>query len=59
MNILILFFALSALKNKLVFGANASNTFAEAHAPTQVYIMQIDVHFHEWWYSIKWFFYIE
>ena len=40
-----LFFALAALENKLVFGADVSNTFAEAHAPAQVYFMQIDVQF--------------
>jgi Reverse transcriptase (RNA-dependent DNA polymerase) len=46
-----LFFALAALENKLVFGADVSNTFAEAHAPAQIYFMQIDVQFCEWWCS--------
>ena len=46
-----LFFALAALENKLVFGADVSNAFAEAHAPAQVYFMRIDVQFREWWCS--------
>jgi hypothetical protein len=37
-----MFFALSALKNKLVFGADISNTFAEANAPAQEYFMCIN-----------------
>ena len=44
-----LFFALAALENKLVFGADVSNAFAEAHAPAQVYFLRIDVQFREWW----------
>jgi hypothetical protein len=32
-----LFFALAALENKLVFGADVSNAFAEANAPEQAY----------------------
>jgi hypothetical protein len=44
-----LFFALAALENKLVFGADVSNAFAEANAPAQEYFMRIDTQFHDWW----------
>jgi hypothetical protein len=44
-----LFFALAALENKLVYGADVSNAFAEAAAPPQVYYMCVDTQFHEWW----------
>jgi hypothetical protein len=44
-----LFFALAALENKLVFGADVSNAFAEATAPAQVYFMRVDTQFREWW----------
>jgi hypothetical protein len=44
-----LFFALAALQNKLVFGADVSNAFAEANAPEQAYSMRVDTHFREWW----------
>jgi hypothetical protein len=44
-----LFFALSALENKLVFGADVSNAFAEATAPAQEYFMRIDSQFTDWW----------
>jgi hypothetical protein len=43
-----LFFALSALENKLVFGADVSNAFAEADAPAQVYYMRVDTQFSTW-----------
>ena len=46
-----LFFALAALENKLVIGADVSNALAEAHAPAQVYFMRIDVQFCDWWFS--------
>ena len=46
-----LFFALAALENKLVYGADVSNAFAEAAAPEQVYFMRIDVQFCNWWAS--------
>ena len=35
-------FALAALENKLVYGADVSNAFAEADAPAQVYYMRVD-----------------
>ena len=44
-----LFFALSALENKLVFGADVSNAFAEAAAPEQEYFMRVDTPFTDWW----------
>jgi hypothetical protein len=46
-----LFFALAALENKLVFGADVSNAFAEATAPEQVYYMHGDTQYREWWAS--------
>ena len=46
-----LFFALAALENKLVFGADVSNAFAEADAPAQEYFMRVDAQFREWWIS--------
>ena len=46
-----LFFALAALENKLVFGADVSNAFAEATAPEQVYCMRVDTQYREWWAS--------
>ena len=46
-----LFFALAALENKLVFGADVSNAFAEATAPEQVYYMRVDTQYREWWAS--------
>ena len=48
-----LFFALAALENKLVFGADVSNAFAEADAPAQVYFMRVDRQFREWWLLAK------
>jgi hypothetical protein len=44
-----LFFALAALEGKLVNGADVSNAFSEADAPTQAYSMRIDNQFREWW----------
>jgi hypothetical protein len=46
-----LFLALAFLENKLVFGADVSNAFAEADAPEQAYSMRVDDQFREWWAS--------
>jgi hypothetical protein len=47
---LCMFFApLAALENKLVFGTDVSNAFAEASAPEQDYYMRIDTPFTDWW----------
>ena len=46
-----LFFALATLENKLVYGADVSNAFAEADAPAQVYYMRVDNQFRDWWAS--------
>jgi hypothetical protein len=40
-----LLFALAALQNKLVFGADVSNAFAEADSPKQAYSMRVDPNF--------------
>ena len=39
------------LENKLIYGADVSNAFAEAAAPVQQYFMRVDVHFRDWWAS--------
>ena len=46
-----LFFALATLENKLIYGADVSNAFAEAAAPVQQYFMRVDVQFRDWWAS--------
>jgi hypothetical protein len=48
-----LFYAVSAAKNLLVFGANVSNTFAEAPPPRQGFSVRPDRAFHEWWVNHK------
>jgi hypothetical protein len=47
-----LFFALSVLENKMVFGADVSNAFAEAEAPEQVYYMRVDTQYSTWYQSL-------
>jgi hypothetical protein len=47
-----LFFALSVLVNKMVFGADVSNAFAEAEAPEQVYYMRVDTQYSTWYQSL-------
>jgi hypothetical protein len=44
-----LFFALSALENKRIYGADVSNAFAEAPSPAQTFYMQVDRVFQHWW----------
>jgi hypothetical protein len=44
-----LFYAVAAIKNLLVFGADISNAFAEAPAPKQPFFIQPNKAFHKWW----------
>ena len=46
-----LFWALSAVKNHIVIGADASNAFAEAPAPIAPLYMTLDAQYHSWWRS--------
>jgi len=48
-----LFYAVSATKNLLVFGADVSNAFAEAPPPRQGFFVCPDRAFHEWWVNHK------
>jgi hypothetical protein len=48
-----LFYAVSAAKNLLVFGADISNAFAEAPSPRQGFFVRPDRAFHEWWVNHK------
>jgi hypothetical protein len=44
-----LFFALCALENKRIYGADVSNAFAEAPPPAQTFYMRVDHVFQHWW----------
>ena len=44
-----IFFALSAIHNHVITGADASNAFAEANGPKQEYYIRPDKAFHNWW----------
>ncbi len=44
-----LFYAVAATKNRLIFGANVTNAFAEAPLPKQPFFIQPDKAFHKWW----------
>jgi hypothetical protein len=44
-----LFYAVSAAKNMLIFGADVSNAFAKAPPPKQDFFIHPDKAFHEWW----------
>jgi hypothetical protein len=44
-----LFYAVSAAKNMLIFGADVCNAFAEASAPKQPFSIRPDKAFKEWW----------
>ncbi len=46
-----IFWALCALKNKLVFGFGMSNAFAEAPAPKAPLYLKVDVAYKNWWYK--------
>lgn len=44
-----MFYAVSAAKNLLIFGADVCNAFREASAPKQGFYIQPDCAFCEWW----------
>ena len=44
-----LFYAISAVENNLVHGADVSNAFGEAPPPKQGFFIRPDRAFHEWW----------
>ena len=44
-----IFWALSAIHNNIVIGADASNAFAEAPAPAAPLYMSLDRQYHSWW----------
>ena len=44
-----IFYALSAAENKVIYGADVSNAFAEAPAPKQGFFIRPDKAFREWW----------
>jgi hypothetical protein len=48
-----LFYAIAAVENMLIFGADVSNTFAEAPPPKQGFYIHPDQAFHEWWVKHK------
>jgi hypothetical protein len=48
-----LFYAILAAKNMLIYGANASNAFAEALPPKQGFYIYPDRAFKDWWVHHK------
>jgi hypothetical protein len=48
-----LFYAIAAVENLLIFGADVSNAFAEAPPPNQGFYIHPDRAFHEWWVKHK------
>jgi hypothetical protein len=48
-----LFYAVAAAENLLVYGADVSNTFAEAPPPKQGFFIRPDRAFNEWWVQHK------
>jgi hypothetical protein len=48
-----LFYAIAAVENLLIFGADVSNAFAEAPPPKQGFYIHPDRAFHEWWVKQK------
>ena len=46
-----IFWATCAVKNKLVYGADMSNAFAEAPAPKAPFYLKVDVAYKNWWYN--------
>ena len=46
-----IFWAVSALKNLIVIGADASNSFAKAPPPKAPLYVYLDTQFREWWES--------
>jgi hypothetical protein len=48
-----IFYAISAAENMLAYGADVSNTFAEAPSPKQGFFIYPDRAFHNWWVNKK------
>jgi hypothetical protein len=48
-----LFYTVAAAENLLMFGADISNTFAEAPPPKQGFFIRPDCAFNEWWVNHK------
>ena len=48
-----LFYAIAAAENKLIFGGDVSNAFAEAAGPEKHFYIQPDKAFKEWWENHK------
>jgi hypothetical protein len=48
-----LFYGVAAAENLIIYGADASNAFAEAPPPKQGFYIQPDLAFHMWWTSHK------
>ena len=46
-----IFWATCAIKNKLVFGSDMSNAFAEAPAPKAPLYLKVDAAYKNWWYK--------
>ena len=46
-----IFWATCALKNKVVYGADMSNAFAEAPAPKAPLYLKVDAAYKNWWYK--------
>lgn len=46
-----IFWATCALKNKVVYGADMSNAFAEAPAPKAPLYLKVDVAYKNWWFN--------
>jgi hypothetical protein len=44
-----MFYAIAAVENLLIYGADVSNAFAEAPPPKQGFFIRPDRAFHEWW----------
>ncbi len=48
-----LFYAVSAAKNMLIYGANVSNAFTKAPPPKQGFFIRPNKAFHKWWVQHK------
>ena len=46
-----IFWATCAAKNKIVYGADMSNAFAEAPAPKAPLYLKVDIAYKNWWYN--------
>ena len=48
-----LLYAIAAVENMMIFGADISNVFTEAPPPKQGFYIHPDCAFHEWWVTHK------